>query len=548
MNNQQNKLVFVGNVNAIFTNPGVGTATGVGTSTFTWGEASNGQPNRFGFIPKQFRVAPDEIFSLGTLDYFNGETVDTPSSVDLELGFDFDKPKKGQFRSATYGLSMYATSNTDDPIASADSIFLGSGQRVRLNVSGDKYVLDILGFGEVSGTQTFERRPEFFVQENQTDRAELRARFVPIADYKALNPKWDEKKRSLRVGYEALISSGDELTGDEVKVGLFYGKEGEVVGDELTGIKLGKPEIKGNRVFYDISTQKMPLNFTNDQLTTNQIVVKLDPKDEVLETDENNNQSQISDFFIRRIPQIMRNKGWIEPANFMERWFRGSGTSLDNTRDFETNPNIKNIPLSWVLNPANDSDGRVRKFYNEIIDPNVVFNKPAQGLLGKRIRERFGDAKLGQTFKLTPDKDKGKALHDQYIQTRNVPAGSSSSIFELPTLDPVQGALGRFSFHAVPIGTVKIQKDKQDLVAVVRVEKFGVYLIDSYEFIGWQPLGYWGSPDRVDFSIFEGGTFVENASFDDNFRKKTGVGQDFLVMSPVEVFSVNQPKIFNIDL
>jgi hypothetical protein len=99
--------------------------SGVGTSSFAWGV---GQPSQLSFAPKSFNPKPNEVFSIGTFDYFNGTIFGgtEANSIDLLLAFTFDNAiENNQHLSAN--LSLINTLNTFDPIASADSVSFTSG-------------------------------------------------------------------------------------------------------------------------------------------------------------------------------------------------------------------------------------------------------------------------------------------------------------------------------------------------------------------------------------------------------------------------------------
>ena len=68
---EPSKSATKGTAAASFVNPAPSTAvvSGVGTSSFSWGV---GQPSQLSFTPKFFNPKPNEVFSIGTLDYFNG--------------------------------------------------------------------------------------------------------------------------------------------------------------------------------------------------------------------------------------------------------------------------------------------------------------------------------------------------------------------------------------------------------------------------------------------------------------------------------------------
>lgn len=111
----------VGSVSATFTNPSPSSAivTGVGTDTFTWG---TGTPGVLSFAGAAFDTEPGTPFTLGRLTYSNGTTFGGEArNIDLNLALAFDNiPEKNIVLSKN--LSIVNTTNTSDPIASADFV------------------------------------------------------------------------------------------------------------------------------------------------------------------------------------------------------------------------------------------------------------------------------------------------------------------------------------------------------------------------------------------------------------------------------------------
>ncbi|NEQ36731.1 MAG: hypothetical protein F6K40_10760 [Okeania sp. SIO3I5] len=123
----ETKSATKGNSTASFINPGPSSAefSGVGTSTFDWGL---GQSSQLSFTPKPFNPKPNEVFAIGTLDFFNGSIASGTgaSSVDLLLDLAFDNVTENN-RQITAGLSLINRPNTSDPFASADVVSFNSG-------------------------------------------------------------------------------------------------------------------------------------------------------------------------------------------------------------------------------------------------------------------------------------------------------------------------------------------------------------------------------------------------------------------------------------
>lgn len=119
------KKATAGTTSAVFTNPAPGSAvtTGVGTNTFSWG---TGEQSQLSFAGRSFDTVPNTPFVLGTLSYHNGTIVGTSGadSVDFTTSINFaNVPEKNFDISSRFLINN--TTNTADPIASADSVSLG---------------------------------------------------------------------------------------------------------------------------------------------------------------------------------------------------------------------------------------------------------------------------------------------------------------------------------------------------------------------------------------------------------------------------------------
>ncbi len=131
------------------TNP---TFTGVGTNTFTWGEASapSTLPNKLIFDGSSFSGNTDSAFKIGELKYFN-ETVLKGTSVEfvpLNLNVSLSSPV-GINQAFDFDFRLVNTPNiaTNPPEANADFVFLDTNLSYRtFTFAGDKYTLELIGF------------------------------------------------------------------------------------------------------------------------------------------------------------------------------------------------------------------------------------------------------------------------------------------------------------------------------------------------------------------------------------------------------------------
>jgi hypothetical protein len=191
-----------GNISGIFTNPSGGTKnTGVGTNEFTWGVGAP-TPSRLKFTGKSFDVNVTsgyvygprarnnrEVFSLGTLEYYNGAIryLTGADSVHLFTTAQITYPVETNPTTIVSRFDLITTPNEGDPIASADSVFLPKNlPPVVLNTfGGAPLTLEIPGFGNITG-EGFSTTDGFSVLEEETAQADLLGRFTspcePIID------------------------------------------------------------------------------------------------------------------------------------------------------------------------------------------------------------------------------------------------------------------------------------------------------------------------------------------------------------------------------
>ncbi|QSJ18094.1 choice-of-anchor K domain-containing protein [Nostoc sp. UHCC 0702] len=195
------KTRFQGSISGIFTNPDTGTVTGVGTNNFTWGVGSP-TSSSLSFTGKPFDVNVTtgyvygprarnnrEVFSLGTLDYFNGtiQGGTGANSVRLDVTAQVTAPVGTNPTTFQAPLNLINSPNTSDPIASADSVFLPKNLPpvVTKTPGGAPITLEIPGFGNTTGSG-FSTIDQFFTLEGATAQAELLGNFAsacePIVD------------------------------------------------------------------------------------------------------------------------------------------------------------------------------------------------------------------------------------------------------------------------------------------------------------------------------------------------------------------------------
>lgn len=169
---------IVGTSSGVFVNPtGPGlVVSGVGTSNFAWGVGYYSPPSSLGFSGANFNTQTEQVFSFGTLSYYNGVTLGGEAlGVGLDVTTSFTTPS-GVNGSFLYNLGLINTTNTGDPYASADIVqFQNTFPSSTFTSDGIIYTLEFLGFGNITpgGYSTVN---QFHVLEGATASAELLGR------------------------------------------------------------------------------------------------------------------------------------------------------------------------------------------------------------------------------------------------------------------------------------------------------------------------------------------------------------------------------------
>jgi RHS repeat-associated protein len=227
-------------------------------------------------------------------------------------------------------------------------------------------------------------------------------------------------------------------------------------------------------------------------------------------------------FDLTLIPGIMRANNMINGAILLEKWFRNPPLG-PNQADTTT------IKMDWVL-----GYDRAKKVYDEIISNKIYANKYAAPLLKKRIISagKQNGGIFGNFDRPVPSIDK------EYVNQRSV--GSM-----LDPLDDLLSALGRFNLHVAVRGEICLSSKHP--IFCISIEEIGVYVVDSFDFDGDQPLGIWNYKTNAvsRINIFNGHP-VSNLSFR-QWREENKMGGDFLVYSDIKRKKLNPPEIVCFD-
>ena len=199
------------------------------------------------------------------------------------------------------------------------------------------------------------------------------------------------------------------------------------------------------------------------------------------------------------------------------------------------------ITMDWILNKEVDSNGRAKAVYEDLLaaitnDPDNKMKTVIQDQVNRMFASTAANTVELGSLKWAPGVDV-RAFHSQHAQYRTVKESLTDPI------DPLIGALGTFSFHAIPLGRAQKLTDGS---CRVDISDFVIYVIDKFDFQGDdQYLGYWKPPDSISRTILGGGTEMRNGSYN-KYRDSVeaqGKGGDFILVTDTR--TVHLPKTFS---
>ena len=225
---------------------------------------------------------------------------------------------------------------------------------------------------------------------------------------------------------------------------------------------------------------------------------------------------------LTKIPKVMGSKGWTNGAALLREWFSNpaSGGVPDTTT----------ITMNWVLGYS-----KAKEVYNSIFSERIYINRAAQVEILKVLKRKTVDK--GGSFDFSTPLP---ALDYDYINFKPVPSAGFMDSF-----DDLVAALGAFVFHVVVGGKVEDTgaNNGQDRYKASIID-VGVYVRDSFDFNGDQPLGCWNvCTDEVGKIFCGGGEHVSNSDFRE-WRSRSSKGGDFKVYSDVKTTKLNSPEFF----
>ncbi len=189
---------FRGTARGIFVNPHGGSdQSGVGTNSYSYGSPT---PNSVSFRGKQFNITTESgyifgntaqnnrpAFSLGTIEYYNGDTSVGRASIQLDIEVYFTLPVVTSAKTISSKLNFLITPYNDDKNISADYLYLPKSIRPETLLTQDGAPITIEPFGfATTDVNGFTKIDEFHVFEGEFASAELLAHITsscePIVD------------------------------------------------------------------------------------------------------------------------------------------------------------------------------------------------------------------------------------------------------------------------------------------------------------------------------------------------------------------------------
>lgn len=237
------------------------------------------------------------------------------------------------------------------------------------------------------------------------------------------------------------------------------------------------------------------------------------------------------------IPRIMRSKNWNHGAVLMEEWLRRQAlvrpARIEDTANNFGPPLLNVIKMDWVLDFK-----RAKDVYDAMIRNKIWTSDKAKPVIGGML------TRTGITAKIKANQNDRVPFGDLSssnvvsIEDNHVQFGALKLLS--PPMDGLTAALANFSFHLAIMGHALYTQNG----IRVTVEKVGIYVKDSYDFINDgtfyigclcydQPLGSWEQN-------------VGNVSNDtfNNWRRISGRGGDYLIYSDIKVVELTQPDVF----
>lgn len=242
----------------------------------------------------------------------------------------------------------------------------------------------------------------------------------------------------------------------------------------------------------------------------------------------------------------MRANGWTKGAALMDYWFSRASYTYPDESDTNTGLlpyNDKIITLEWAKNFSSVNDE-----YTEAWSNKKYATSKVKEYVQSVLQDKGAFSKNKSPFKFGNLSQSVNEINSGDFYVQNI-AVNTTNVFS--DLDDMVAALANLSFRFAVEGKVVFKKTQETYyglggdedVYTVIIEKAGLYIRDSYDFIGSQDLGCWNMKTNKSAKscFFSGDDFhdVSNSTFRE-WRDKNSMGGDFLVFSDLEVRTVNE--------
>lgn len=199
------------------------------------------------------------------------------------------------------------------------------------------------------------------------------------------------------------------------------------------------------------------------------------------------------------IPDEMLSMGWTQAAELLRTWFERPPAIAPNY----SAPVTHVIKMDWVLQFA-----RAKLVYEKMIRDRIWTNSKAKERIAEILKRksRVGGKPFGDLSKPVT------VVDEEWINVRPM-----ADVLEY---DALAGALGRFALHVAAAGKLLSIGGGEFRLSI---EEIGIYVKDSFDFEGEQPLGIWGARGHT----------IHNSDFR-RWRTENHHGGDFRVFSDVK--------------
>jgi hypothetical protein len=257
-----------------------------------------------------------------------------------------------------------------------------------------------------------------------------------------------------------------------------------------------------------------------------------------------------SDFDVADIPAVMRNLKWKKGAAVMEKWFSLSAKKMTlkekiNTSFIKSYPedyiDEKIFTMDWILGFSRANDAYAT------------------------LKSSLSTSNAKKEIKKLVEKD----INASYINTVTIPIKNSLDPKKLHLywqfqfagtsydwrvgMDDLYAALGNFALYASILeGSYTIENN---IITKIHISKVGIYMKDTFDFIGDQYLGHWNEEgmgiepiqaalnSEISWNLAWfpkiGWAYPYGNSDYRDYRSRIGRGGDLMLFSDVRIINVN---------